>query len=472
MGQPMPQIISGWRLRRPPRDIPEVASLPGHRQRATRLSQGLMAELIGCSERQIQRLESGTGPVSRDIVAAVARVLALTEAERAALYVWARHTPPLPDPTAPPDLALIQSVAARPDVGLLILDTRLTVLRAYVRPEQFIGPTVRPGDRFADRIPDQDTPRLVRRLQDVLATGEPALSITQRLTGARGAPGSLASLSALRLHTVEGLPVPGDSLLLTLINIDPGRRRTAPDRRARHYLDLVLSAAGRVGTSLDPTTTAQQIADTLLPLAGDGGLAVVFLAEEIFAGEDPPPRTGEALDLRCAARAPHDAPWPAGFVRPGQTVSRLPETASVRLHQSGERNILPDRAVIHAALRGDPGAIRLLVPDTGHRPIALSVTPVVTATAVVGSLQLWRFGDQFSGDDIETAHRIAARSATAVDLARQHTRALLTVQALQRQLEANPRRLADHPRTRDDAATRPSGRHADPVAPARAVRRR
>lgn len=104
----MPDMIRSWRLRRDPRDLPEIVSLPAHRQRSQILTQALMADLIGCSERQYRRLELGTGPVSRGVVAAAARILALHPAEREALYSWAGHTAPTDPPLAELDESLNQ----------------------------------------------------------------------------------------------------------------------------------------------------------------------------------------------------------------------------------------------------------------------------------------------------------------------------------------------------------------------------
>jgi hypothetical protein len=429
--RPMPETIRAWRLRWRPQEIPELASLPAHWQRATRLTQALMAMLLGCSERQYRRLEQGTGPVSRAIVAGTARLLALTEAETVALYAWAGH--PAPAPVASLGGPLVQMVADRPDVGVLLLDPGLTIRRVHADPQRFGGLRIPVGVRITDLLSGED--RLADRLRAVLDTGGPALSLALRLS-AGPHPALPVSVSVLRLQEIEGLRLPG--LMVTLINVSTTSR--ARDRRARRYLDIVRDTPNSIGSSLDPTTTAEQLAAALLPLAGVGGRTVVYLAAEILQGEQPPRRSaGGVIELVCAARCPGDAPWPPDFISPGESVHQLPETVSVRLHQHGELNMLPDRAVIYAGLDDDPNRIRHLVPDIGTGPIGFVSIPIVTAeAAIAGAAQMWKFGGQFSGDDIQLARDIVGRAAIAVGLAREHTRALLTIEGLRRRLADQP----------------------------------
>lgn len=90
----MPKIMRTWRARRNPDDIPGMSALPRHRHRRGRLTQAIMADLLGVDERHYRRLEHGEGRISKDLVRDCARILGLNPAEASALYVWSGHQPP------------------------------------------------------------------------------------------------------------------------------------------------------------------------------------------------------------------------------------------------------------------------------------------------------------------------------------------------------------------------------------------
>ncbi|MFD0508511.1 hypothetical protein ACFQ0G_48345 [Streptomyces chiangmaiensis] len=95
--------------------------------------------------------------------------------------------------------------------------------------------------------------------------------------------------------------------------------------RSRRDLELLHAAAQKIGSSLDVTRTAQDLADVLVPSLGDQ--AWVLLAEAVFEGDEPPKLAGAGqwhlrqtggLSLRRLAhpapaarcRVPATAGWP------------------------------------------------------------------------------------------------------------------------------------------------------------------
>jgi MmyB-like transcription regulator ligand binding domain/Helix-turn-helix domain len=105
----MSDMLRNWRLRRDPQDVPEIRTLPVHMRRGAALTQALMAAATGVSERHYRRLETVGGKnFSSAFLANVVRILALNEAESAALYIWAEHEPPVHEPIKDLDASLIR----------------------------------------------------------------------------------------------------------------------------------------------------------------------------------------------------------------------------------------------------------------------------------------------------------------------------------------------------------------------------
>lgn len=105
----MSDMLRNWRLRRDPRDVPEMRTLPGHMRRGNVLTQSLMAALTGVSERHYRRLETAGGKnFSSAFLANIVRILALNEAESTALYIWTEHEPPVYQPEQDLDTSLIR----------------------------------------------------------------------------------------------------------------------------------------------------------------------------------------------------------------------------------------------------------------------------------------------------------------------------------------------------------------------------
>ena len=190
-----------------------------------------------------------------------------------------------------------------------------------------------------------------------------------------------------------------------------------PSKEQARRLMAVLTADTQIGFSTDVLATAQQLANTAVLL---GDRAVVYLAEAVFTGEEPPHRADGDLALRSAAVAPITARWPAGFVLPGDGVPLLPDTESVRLHRQGKPDVLTGRAAIHAALGNQPEAIRRLVPDNTTAELSFAVVPLVTQYLILGSVQVWLLESEFTTDDIRVLQALATRAAVSVDNARRH----------------------------------------------------
>jgi transcriptional regulator with XRE-family HTH domain len=119
-------MIRTWRDRLPP----SAAALPsGRSRRAVGLRREELAELAGVSVDYVVRLEQGRSTTpSASVVAALARALQLTTAERDHLYRLARLAPPADDAISdhiPPGVQRVLSRLGDVAVGVFAADWRL-----------------------------------------------------------------------------------------------------------------------------------------------------------------------------------------------------------------------------------------------------------------------------------------------------------------------------------------------------------
>ncbi len=116
-------MIRTWRDRLPP----SAAALPsGRSRRAVGLRREELAELAGVSVDYVVRLEQGRSTTpSASVVAALARALQLTTAERDHLYRLARLAPPADDAISdhiPPGVQRVLSRLGDVAVGVFAAD--------------------------------------------------------------------------------------------------------------------------------------------------------------------------------------------------------------------------------------------------------------------------------------------------------------------------------------------------------------
>ncbi|NKQ28729.1 SpoIIE family protein phosphatase, partial [Streptomyces galbus] len=216
--------------------------------------------------------------------------------------------------------------------------------------------------------------------------------------------------------------------------------------RARERLQLVNEASVRIGTTLDVTRTAQELADVCVPALAD------FVSVDLLdprGGEPPAPLTAP-LSLRRAAHQSVNPGVPEALAEPGQVLTYPSGSPQADSLTSG-------RTV--AVTLPHPDMEQWLAVDTERRDrmralgIHSSMAVPLRARGVtlgVAVLRRFRRPDPFSPDDVLLAEEVTARAAVCVDNARRFSRERETALALQRSLL--PRSL---PRTAGvDAASR------------------
>ncbi|MEX2969621.1 SpoIIE family protein phosphatase [Streptomyces sp. C184] len=317
-------------------------------------------------------------------------------------------------------LAVSRALLARQDVGLVITDSDLRVLRSNVGPGTFGGQGVAPGSLFPEFFEPQDAPAMTLRLREVLDTGSVlSVELFAPASGPSERPRAL-SLTAARLEAEDG----------RIIGLVVELKDVSEQRRSRDRLALLHQAADRIGTLLDAHRTAQDLADLLVPPLGD--FASVYLVEAVFSGNEAPELAGVGgHHLECAAvRA--TGPWPSGMITPGERLPPLPNVPHVINVLRGNAIVTNAREQIQLYGEGSPLG-PLLIPPGGDSAL---VAPLFARGLALGSVVVWRKQNEppFDRKDAQLLFEIASRAALSLDNARRFTREHRAAVTLQRSL--------------------------------------
>nr|WP_235614674.1 SpoIIE family protein phosphatase/ATP-binding protein [Streptomyces ambofaciens] len=197
---------------------------------------------------------------------------------------------------------------------------------------------------------------------------------------------------------------------------------------ARERLKLLHEAGMRVGTTLNVTRTAEELADVAVPRFAD--FATVELLDAVMRGDEP---SGASTELRRAALRGVREDHP--FHPVGSTVAPFaaPGAPSAPGRADGHAVLEADLTAAHGRQALDPaGAEQVLA--YGIR--SLISVPLQARGIPLGLARFWRADGSgpFDGDDVTFAEELAARAAVAIDNARRFTREHTMAEVLQRSL--------------------------------------
>ncbi|MEU3416345.1 MULTISPECIES: SpoIIE family protein phosphatase [unclassified Streptomyces] len=230
------------------------------------------------------------------------------------------------------------------------------------------------------------------------------LAINQRPTDLRGGPAG--SVTTLR-----------DSTELRALS---GRAEVARER-----LNMLYDAGVGIGTSLDVSRTAEELAGLAVPRFAD--FATVDLFDAVLSGEEP--RPGTALRRTACAGVREDSPlYPLG-----ERIRFVPTSPQARALATGQ-------SVVAERLREAPGwrAQDLertdQVLDYGIH--SLITVPLRAGSLVLGVANFWRAEkpQPFDAEEVSLAEELVARAAVSIDNARRYTREHSMAVTLQRSL--------------------------------------
>jgi serine phosphatase RsbU (regulator of sigma subunit) len=223
---------------------------------------------------------------------------------------------------------------------------------------------------------------------------------------------------AVRCEPLDG---PGSGALVTARDASPG---SGPG--------WLSDAAARIGTTLDLSRTAQEVAEAAVPAFADA--AAVLVAERLLAADDPASyQAGPvAVVRRLAARLGGEGAGTGGLLRPGEVLALGADSPSLRAMQAGSPVLSGHLGAGTAGrIAGRPGGREL-----ASACASLLAVPLTARGVVLGCVTFGRAAGRpgFGPGDIAAAGELASRAAACIDNARMYHRERRTALALQRGL--------------------------------------
>jgi serine phosphatase RsbU (regulator of sigma subunit)/PAS domain-containing protein/anti-sigma regulatory factor (Ser/Thr protein kinase) len=300
--------------------------------------------------------------------------------------------------------------------GVLIVGEEGRLLLANDEAHRLLGlPADAEGRHVLDLGLPADTARLLESgrvaTDEVHRVGDRLLAVNLRPTDERGGPpGSVATLR--------------DSTELRALS---GRAETARER-----LDLLYDAGVGIGTSLDVTRTAEELARLAAPRFAD--YVTVDLFASVLSGGQPEAVT--PLTRTAISGVDEDAPlYPVG--RRIRFVASSPQGLALA---SGRPVLEPDLGRAPGWQAQDPERCAQILEYGIH---SLITVPLRAGALVLGVVGFWRSRrpGPFDEDELALAEELVARAAVAIDNARRYTREHGMAVTLQQSLL--PRRMPE-----------------------------
>ncbi|MFE0862197.1 SpoIIE family protein phosphatase [Streptomyces rochei] len=300
--------------------------------------------------------------------------------------------------------------------GVLIVGPEGRLLLANDEAQRLLDlPEDAEGRQVRDLRLPEDTAELLSSgrvaTDEVHLVKDRLLAVNQRPTDVRGGPaGSVATLR--------------DSTELRALS---GRAESARER-----LDILYAAGVGIGTSLDVTRTAEELAELAVPRFAD--FVSVDLFDAVLAGGQP----GSATPLSRVALSgvSEEAPlYPVG--RQLRFVASSPQG----------RSLNTGRPVLEPRLGDAPGwraqDLERSAQVLEYGVHSLITVPLRAGTLVLGVVSFWRSvkPEPFDEDELALAEELVARAAVSIDNARRYTREHSMAVTLQRSLL--PRRMPE-----------------------------
>ncbi|MEU8591207.1 SpoIIE family protein phosphatase [Streptomyces sp. NPDC048664] len=246
---------------------------------------------------------------------------------------------------------------------------------------------------------------------EVLRVGDRLLAVNQRPTDLEGGPpGHVATLR--------------DSTELRALS---GKAEVARER-----LTLLYDAGVGIGTSLDVTRTAEELAELVVPRFAD--FVTVDLFQGVLGGEEPEP--GGGLRRTAFSGIRDDCPlYPVG-----ERIRFVDTTPQAHSMGTGASVIAP-RLGDHSGWLAQDLDRTARVVDYGIH--SLITVPVRAGSLVLGVVNFWRSEkpEPFDEEELALAEELVARAAVSIDNARRYTREHGMAVTLQRSLL--PRQLPE-----------------------------
>ncbi|MGK5731023.1 SpoIIE family protein phosphatase [Streptomyces sp. URMC 124] len=244
------------------------------------------------------------------------------------------------------------------------------------------------------------------------------------ISGAPATPGGPGAPAARGAPGVAGPPADGGATSGLVLVGEPGVGKFAV--AARRRLELLSEASTRIGTTLDVSRTAQELAETAVPSLAD--YVTIDLPAAVLRGDEP---SDPCKDLHRTVV--HGVRDDCPFYPAGERVDLKPATPQLRSLTSGETVLEPELRAAHGWISQHPGRAQRLLAHGVH---SLITVPLLARGIVLGTASFYRSQDPspFGDDDCSLAQELATRAAICIDNARRYTREHSMVLALQHSL--------------------------------------
>ncbi|MEV7617203.1 SpoIIE family protein phosphatase [Streptomyces sp. NPDC089799] len=196
--------------------------------------------------------------------------------------------------------------------------------------------------------------------------------------------------------------------------------------QARRRLELLAEASARIGTTLDVTRTAAELAELAVPGLAD--YVTVDLPEAVLRGDETfDPETD--LHRTVLHGITDDCP----FYPAGQELDFRPGTPHMRALSSGQTVLEPQLKDAAGWFAQSPERSLALLSYGVHSLVAV---PLLARGALLGIASFYRLRDPapYGEDDGRLAQELCARAALCIDNARRYTREHTLALVLQRSL--------------------------------------
>jgi signal transduction histidine kinase len=193
---------------------------------------------------------------------------------------------------------------------------------------------------------------------------------------------------------------------------EPGIGRLA--LRARERLSLLCDAGSRIGTTLEVTRTAEELAQVAVPRFAD--YVAVDLTDCVLRGDEPGSMDTGQRRVALAGISEGTDLHPLGSL-----IHPLPSTPQGRSLATGQPVLGPVLSTTFGWLAQDPERCRRICEQGVHSLIA---APMRARGVTLGVVSFYRATgkDAFEDDDLALAEELVGRAAVCVDNARRYTR--------------------------------------------------
>ncbi|TQJ36979.1 SpoIIE family protein phosphatase [Streptomyces sp. SLBN-115] len=325
--------------------------------------------------------------------------------------------------------ATTEEAFAQCHLPVMIYDAELRALRGSAGAVRALGLSERQmrGRRVTDILPPHICTTVEEGMHRVFETGNPELFHVH----GRPRPEARGRHWAVTVSPVRN-PA-GEIRHVQLIALDVTERH-----QARERLALLNDISTQVGSTLDVTRTAQEMADIAVGRLAD--FISIDLLDSLLRGFEPRPSEEGSVGLRRVAQQSVLPGVPESVIQTGN-VDYYPDSSPPA------RCLLTGRSSLHRTLDEAVGIWQTSDPERAEKVRAFGMHSVIVVplrargiTLGVAVLVRHRRRHPFDDDDLLLAEEIAARTAVAVDNARRFTRERTTALTLQRSLL--PQRVA------------------------------